>query len=203
MDMLASYMILFVTVCGFLLTGSDAILLDSTGVGSTELQIQDLQQKVALLEQAVNSLASKVSQATSNKTKAVAFTATLTKTIANMQLHQHIKFDHVITNEGSAYDSSTGTFTAPVTGVYAFYLTVTNIPQYSASLVLAKNGNRLTSVLAHGTPTSGFQTSTIATMVTLHNGEQVWAQDEEQFSPIEQLDGLEWSSFSGHLVAPF
>ncbi|KAK3582877.1 hypothetical protein CHS0354_012489 [Potamilus streckersoni] len=202
MGMVTSYLALCVAICGFLLTGSGSILLDSTGVGSAELQIQDLQQKVALLERAVSSLASKVSQATS-KTKAVAFTATLTTTIPNMQLHQHIKFDHVLTNEGSAYDASTGTFTAPVSGVYAFYLTVTNTPQYSASLVLAKNGNPQASVLAHGTPTSGWQTSTIATMVTLHNGEQVWAQDEGQFSTIEQLDGYEFSSFSGHLVAPF
>jgi hypothetical protein len=36
--------------------------------------------------------------------------------------HQTLKFDRVVTNAGNGYDPTTGLFTAPVAGYYAFYL---------------------------------------------------------------------------------
>nr|XP_034306460.1 complement C1q tumor necrosis factor-related protein 3 isoform X2 [Crassostrea gigas] len=56
----------------------------------------------------------------------VAFHVYLKKSISSLQKNQIIKYDHVVTNIGEGYDTSTGKFTAPVDGVYSFtwtYLT--------------------------------------------------------------------------------
>ncbi|KAK3582878.1 hypothetical protein CHS0354_012490 [Potamilus streckersoni] len=166
-------------------------------------EIQTLQQKLASLQTQLSTLNQKLDNVTLAKKQAVAFTALLTSTITTMGDHQQIVFDNVLTNEGNGYSSRHGFFSAPVSGVYAFYLTVTNIPGVSASLVLMKNGQILAPVLAHGTDQNGWQTSTIATMVKLNAGDDVWAQNEGHFSNVEKLDGSGWSSFSGHLVAPY
>ncbi|KAL3854176.1 hypothetical protein ACJMK2_013454 [Sinanodonta woodiana] len=168
-----------------------------------EQEIQTLNQKLASLQTQLTTLNTKLDNVTVSRTQAVAFTALLTNTITTMGDHQQIVFDNVLTNVGNGYSSRHGYFSAPVSGVYAFYLTVTNVPGVSASLVLMKNGLSLAPVLAHGTDQNGWQTSTIATMVKLNAGDDVWVQNEGHFSNVEELDGYGYSSFSGHLVAPY
>ncbi|KAL4217778.1 hypothetical protein ACF0H5_022516 [Mactra antiquata] len=50
----------------------------------------------------------------------VAFSAYLTRTNSHMTPSQPIKFDHVLLNDGDAYNVYTGAFSAPVTGTYLF-----------------------------------------------------------------------------------
>ena len=56
--------------------------------------------------------------------KTVAFMATATGLQSNMVDKQVIQFNHVISNEGVAYDKSTGMFTTPVDGIYNFQTTI-------------------------------------------------------------------------------
>jgi hypothetical protein len=133
----------------------------------------------------------------------VAFTTTLSNTISNMGSHQQIVFDHVITNVGNGYSPSHGHFTAPIRGVYIFFVVITNVPRYSSSIQLLKNGGWIGSALAHGSNQNSdlFVTSTIAATVELQAGDEVWVQNEYSFSSVEELDGAGFSSFSGHLIA--
>ena len=57
-------------------------------------------------------------------TKAVAFMATSTYVQSNMADKQVIQFNHIVTNEGGAYDNSTNIFTTPVDGTYNFQTTI-------------------------------------------------------------------------------
>ena len=134
----------------------------------------------------------------------MAFTAHLTSTITNLGSHQQIVFDNVITNIGGAYSNRHGHFTAPVTGVYAFFLTVTNTPGHSASLTLMQNGHLKAVTLAHGTTTTPgqWETSTCAAVLMLNVTDEVWAQNEASFSAVEELDGHLYSSFGGFLINP-
>lgn len=128
--------------------------------------------------------------------------ASLSSTLSNVGQHQHIVFDNVITNVGGGYHSSSGHFTAPVAGVYAFYVSLTNIPQHSASVVLYRNGKWIGHVLAHGSATNSglYVTSTLPSVVQLEAGDEVWVQNEHAFSNVEEIDGGNWSYFTGHLV---
>ena len=135
-------------------------------------------------------------------TTPVAFTAGLSKTLTNVGSDQHIVFDNVITNVGNAYLSSHGYFIAPVRGVYIFFVSLTNIPEHSASAALYKNGQWIGHVLAHGTTSNSgmFVTSTLASTVQLEIGDEVWVQNRYSFSDVEEIDGGNWSYFTGHLV---
>lgn len=132
----------------------------------------------------------------------VAFMASITKTLPNVGSHQHIVFDRVITNVGGGYSASTGHFTAPVAGIYAFFVALTNRPQHSASVDLYHNGKWVGHVLAHGSATNSdlFVTSTLPSVVQLQAGDEVWVQNESSFSDVEEIDGYNYSYFTGHLV---
>ena len=132
----------------------------------------------------------------------VAFTASLSNTIPNLGSHQQIVFDHVITNVGNGYSTSHGHFTAPIRGVYVFFVVITNIPGHSSSVQLLKNGAMISQALAHGGSQNNqlHVTSTTTATVTLEQGDEVWVQNEGIYSTVEELDGYYWSSFSGHLI---
>ena len=96
-----------------------------------------------------------------------------------------------------------GHFTSPVFGVYVFFLTATNVPGHSVSLSLMLNGTPMAFTLAYGTASTAgqWETSTCSAVLTLKAGDQVWAQNEGAFSPVEELDGYLYSSFGGFLVS--
>ena len=132
----------------------------------------------------------------------VAFTASLSKTLTNVGSDQHIVFDNVITNVGNAYLSSHGHFITPVKGVYIFFVSLTNVPEHSASAALIQNGQWIGHVLAHGSASNSglYVTSTLASTVQLDIGDEVWVQNTQSFSDVEEIDGYNWSYFTGHLV---
>ena len=71
------------------------------------------------------------------------------------------------------------------------------------SLSLMLNGAPMANTLAHGTSaTPGqWETSTCSAVLILKAGDQVWAQNEQSFSAIEELDGWNYSSFGGFLIS--
>ncbi|XP_045193153.2 complement C1q tumor necrosis factor-related protein 3-like [Mercenaria mercenaria] len=160
-------------------------------------EVEELQNAVALLQRKFDHYVS--------MNMPVAFTAGLTKTITNLGTKQAIVFDNIFTNEGNGYNSLSGHFTAPVRGVYAFFVVITNIPGHSCSVQLLRNGHFLGHVLAHTkAKTNGnFLTSTLAVTARLKKGDQVWVRNEYAFSPVEQMDGNNWSVFSGHLIGAY
>jgi len=129
----------------------------------------------------------------------IAFSAFITNTLTVPE-HQDIIFDHVITNVGETYNAQSGHFVAPRPGMFVFYVALTNTPGHAASAQLLHNGRMVTQVLADDVINT-YLTSTQVAIVQVEKGDQVWVQNEYQFSPVpEEFDGYLWSSFSGHLI---
>ena len=128
----------------------------------------------------------------------IAFSAFMSRT-QQIDLHQDIIFDRVITNVGEAYNAHSGHFVAPRSGMFIFYVVLTNTPGHAASAQLLHNGRMITQVLADDVA-GAYETSTQVAIVQVERGDQIWVQNEYQFSTIEQFDGGSWSSFSGLLI---
>jgi len=83
--------------------------------------------------------------------------------------------------------------------MFVFYVVLTNLEGHAASAQLLHNGRIIARVLADDVA-GAFETSTQVAIVQVERGDQVWVQNEYQFSATEMFDGGYWSSFSGHLI---
>lgn len=132
--------------------------------------------------------------------KAVAFSATLTKDINPLGDNQVLLYDKVITNVGGAYDSRHGAFRAPVSGTYKFTFSVLQgTSQMYIALELVKNG------VAIGRVRTGDQSyyaiGTNIINVHLNAGDDVWVRHEESVGNdrVMSLAGG-YTMFTGHIV---
>ncbi|KAL4235911.1 positive regulation of adiponectin secretion [Mactra antiquata] len=77
----------------------------------------------------------------------IGFTASLSRALIyrNMSI---IVFDEVVNNFGGGYSSSTGKFTAPMSGLYLFYLNVQSCNNMTSHILIAVNNKVVTTMLA-------------------------------------------------------
>jgi len=115
-----------------------------------------------------------------------------------------ISFNKITTNLGGAYDGSSGTFTAPVNGVYVFSLTIRlyglSSYTYQGTFQLMINGAVQLSLYpdTHGKG-SEFSSASGTAVLTLEKGDTVHVVSKETKNYIE--GDMEYSSyFSGVLL---
>lgn len=109
---------------------------------------------------------------------------------------QTLIFDNVITNVGNGYDKTTGIFSAPVAGVYAFYFTAmsTNSHGY-VQLAIVKHGIVLDILWLEGSGDMNDQGSTQFT-IQMAAGEQLWVRHDIG----NAIRGGSFTIFTGHLI---
>ncbi|XP_069120452.1 cerebellin-1-like isoform X2 [Argopecten irradians] len=114
--------------------------------------------------------------------------------------HQIILFDTVVTNDGNGYDPRNGQFTAPVTGLYAFSVTVMCVGNESTlHVAIMKDGQRIGRVYANG---NSFDNGSKFVVVQLDAGQMVWV--EHEFDPSGyKIYGNGYSAFSGFLIMAY
>lgn len=108
----------------------------------------------------------------------VAFFSYLTDNIVHPSAGTRMIFRGVDVNTGSAYDATTGVFTAPVPGVYSFAFTASVPPRTSdhrIHFVLMKNGRHEMYVFLDGHTQFWLQRSS-NTVVHLNKGDTVWME---------------------------
>ena len=110
--------------------------------------------------------------------------------------HSTLQFDAVVTNIGQGYDPATGLFTAPVSGVYSFFLSAMS-PNSHEDLMLAivKEGNVLDLTYGEGSTDVNDQGSSLVT-THLATGQQVWVRQNGG----DSVRGSYWTVFTGYLL---
>lgn len=139
-------------------------------MNSMMAEIVKLQRDVVDLNKEIASMKS--------KDQSVAFFSYLTDNIVDPSAGTRVTFRGVDVNTGSAYDATTGVFTAPVPGVYSFAFTASVPPETSdhdIHFVLKKNGRQEMYVFLDGHTQFWLQRSS-NTVVHLNKSDTVWME---------------------------
>ncbi|XP_060563689.1 complement C1q-like protein 2 [Ruditapes philippinarum] len=131
----------------------------------------------------------------------VAFSAYLSYFQEHLGIHQTVKFDKIITNDGNAYNAVTGIFTVPVTGTYVFIFYINSSNSIVEVRLIADN-----SIIASGTsrPYEFNQSKDVqgggTVVLHLNQGVSVWIENARADSAIYSNDVDRWVTFSGFLL---
>ncbi|XP_052787313.1 cerebellin-3-like [Mya arenaria] len=134
-----------------------------------------------------------------------AFLAILSNDISTTTAGQTILFDNVVTNIGSAYNGETGTFTAPIEGLYLISVKITGYYSDSSSsgttdyYRLKKNDKLYLRLFVNvNSKTHKFDSSSVITVMELGKGDSVNVHCNQSNKYVEGTDTNTF--FSGFLI---
>ena len=134
-------------------------------------------------------------------TERVAFSTYRDNSIQHMGIGHHIICNQVLLNDGNHYNSFTGIFTVPQTGVYllTFSFGVQNTNRWTEVRLVVNNREIVDAV---GQVLGTFQRSSSANtaIIRLNQGESVWIESLRQDSEVISGQGYRWTTFSGVLL---
>ncbi|XP_061186567.1 complement C1q tumor necrosis factor-related protein 6-like [Saccostrea echinata] len=107
-------------------------------------------------------------------------------------------FSKVITNIGGGYNSNTGIFTAPVAGMYHFFLNLVGYDTKSIDLHVVSNGNSKVTAMSEASASSTYQTGTNMLVVRLEQDDTVWIKRKSGSGYYS--DSIPYTTFSGFLI---
>ncbi|XP_052802749.1 complement C1q subcomponent subunit A-like isoform X1 [Mya arenaria] len=210
--MLTSVLLLVVLTCVFAQETCDKRLSTLEDKISVLLDARENDRKeIKELRQKVNDISRHVSMVTENDPKihkrqaiyAPAFTACISpRDLTNIHQHQTIIFDHVITNYGSAYSTSTGIFTAPTPGIYIFFLEIMVTSHYEMYFEIVQDGTRIDDMYADSSTGDGFNSDSALWVLHLNRGSEVLIRSSTSYieGHVGQIHGYCHSSLSGFLL---
>jgi len=127
----------------------------------------------------------------------VAFLATLSSDLQHAGANQPIVFDRVVTNVGSAYNPHVGVFTAPVSGIYVFSVSLLNYQGHTTGYQLRKNNDFISNIYLHAPDASHHESTSQTVVIQLTKGDDVTLRN---MHVDEVLRGDSYSTFAGFLV---
>ncbi|XP_060069120.1 complement C1q-like protein 4 [Ylistrum balloti] len=163
----------------FLLTS----LVSSEEHGTIEVLIQRLsrleetvkeqQYQISNLERQKCDQTEKIHRRVTGNNSPVAFSVYLSHFMSNIAVNHKIPYDVITTNEGSAYENATSTFTCPRAGLYLFMWNVMTDTGGSASVSLRINGV-ISRWSISGSSSSYYDNAGNQDLVRLEEGDKVW-----------------------------
>ncbi|XP_052722485.1 complement C1q-like protein 4 isoform X1 [Crassostrea angulata] len=130
--------------------------------------------------------------------KFVGFSAGLTKMLKTNDTDL-IVYDRVFLNMGNGYDSSTGVFTCPNAGTYAFLVHGVSTATSQLNLDIYRNNNYTVSVFAH--VNNGYASGHQSIILQLDQQDTVFVQARGVSALYGQHNEV-YSTFSGFMVVP-
>ncbi|XP_062582158.1 complement C1q tumor necrosis factor-related protein 3-like [Saccostrea cucullata] len=125
----------------------------------------------------------------------IAFHARTSKTLTNLASNAVVVFGKVTLNVGSAYDGTTGKFTAPRDGIYSFTWTGVTSAGSWFNTVIVHNNNLIAYNIADGNAGSRTMSAGSATaIIKMKKGDKVWIRPKGGQARFGYGD---WCSFSG------
>ncbi|XP_060606797.1 uncharacterized protein LOC132759080 isoform X2 [Ruditapes philippinarum] len=168
-----------------------------------EIDIIGLKQKISTTSSEINTVnrkqdtdRNKLRQEIAAIKEIVGFSAHLSSTVNTTA---RVVFNTVITNQGKGYDSSTGIFTAPYTGLYFFSAHVCNQGNNDVYYGIYQNGTWLTKSIQSSDVTREHSCSSVSTIAMVNKTGEVWVQPLSLSHSVFYND-KGWNAFSGSLL---
>ncbi|XP_031440610.1 complement C1q-like protein 2 [Clupea harengus] len=186
-----------------------------TRLNATEQQLEKLQSEVQRLGKENQDIMEKLNatveeldqikkQNGTTKGPKVAFSASLAPSGEVYEKHSdtspNLVYKRIFTNTGNAYDSNTGSFTAPVKGIYFFSFSTFGYHNFLSGAILTKNGQYMVS--SYDPPATGDtgDTGGNSVILQLEAGEKVTMRLWKNSQVFDNLNGH--NTFSGFLLFP-
>lgn len=128
----------------------------------------------------------------------IAFYAQLTENLTHLGKHQIIIFDAVVTNIGNPYNKNIGVFTTPVSGIYVFTWTSTNIYHSFMNTEIMKNGVVFGHAMSDAMDHDNYDVASSTVVLQLLVGDTVWIRTGTWHNG--HIAGSYLSTFSGWLI---
>ncbi|XP_055999789.1 complement C1q subcomponent subunit B-like [Ostrea edulis] len=125
----------------------------------------------------------------------VAFTAILSKQ-TTVGAHAVVKYDHVLTNWGGAYQPTTGVFTAPYNGLYSISCSLMSRASNSVHVGITKNGKKMSIVFSNA---NTYPLASQTLQLLLNKGDKIWIQNRNGGN-AKFHDHGSYNVFSGFLI---
>jgi hypothetical protein len=176
------------------LTNIESIMRDSNDLHIKSRIVENKHERKSPMSQRIRA----------SSTGFIAFTAYLDHQLTGLNPGMTIKCNRIITNHGNGYNTFTGIFTAPVSGVYFITYTI-GCEHKKTNIRLMKDGVNMVDAVVHADPYSRTYRQTMATnsvVIDVTAGQSLWLEttydhDAELFS----LEGFRYVTFTGFLLA--
>ena len=121
--------------------------------------------------------------------------------ILNPAKYQVITFEHVVQNNGRAYDEFTGVFTAPYDGTYLFAVQVCAYTANYGNFILVVDDRNNDILAVNDYESNTAYTSTSGTVIhRLAKGQEVWVMNYSSSTKLYDNDHYCSNQFSGVLI---
>jgi hypothetical protein len=137
-----------------------------------------------------------------NETNNIAFSVVMDTHKENLAIHQIVKFDRVITNDGFGHDPNSSVFKAPVAGLYYFTVVIMSHAREDIETEIARNGVPVVNTYSGDSTT--WNAGPQSTVLSLAAGDSVYIRmlnNPTVNNGNVRVFGYGWSSFSGFRIS--